>query len=105
MSNPLEMMFTDLIDKIWGNLKTSEARVSWCKLQEPLAKADFEKYRKEYIEMKLPETICKHLFVNSESWQDFKRQIRDQGEWVKFFKLEEQFNEAYNNIRKQNGKA
>ncbi len=102
MTQQTEILFTDLINKVWGNLKTEDERIGWCNIQKPLAEADFNKYRREYIEMDLPHIICSHLYRQSENLEEFKSKVVNQAEWVKFFQLEKEFNEAYQRVRKEN---
>lgn len=98
----LPKLWGKFIDKVWGKFETEEERISWSNLQKPLADADREKYRRDYIEMDLPYIICSHLYRNSSTTTEFKTKLKKQRQFVEAFNLKDEFNNAYKIIINEN---
>lgn len=67
MSNETRGMFLSLIDKVWGNLKTTQARAAWCKAQPARVRAEDEAFRAELIEAGYPAAIVRMAYAHGKS--------------------------------------
>lgn len=60
-------LFAQLNAKIWGNLKTQEARAAWCRAQPARVKAEDEAFRAELLDAGYPAAIVRMAYIQGGS--------------------------------------
>jgi len=88
-------MFRKMIDDIWGNLRSKEARMAWAKAQAARTKIDDALFRQWLIEKGVPDDLARRAWEQGGTKFQALRYIRDQKEWIEYYNLTVEVNAAF----------
>jgi len=87
-------MFLKMIETVWGNLRTREARAAWAKGQAKRNETGDQIFRHWLVSVCVPEDVAK------KAWEHGSRKaaigfLADNADWIKYYRLEKEVRAAF----------